>query len=53
MSSLDPWDTIFKCQVKVLNRAEKKGEKINREKIIVLCIVHNYGVKQKYFTLII
>ena len=22
----DPWDTVFKCQVKVLNRAEKRGK---------------------------
>ena len=23
----DPWDTVFKCKAKVLNRAEKKGKK--------------------------
>ena len=31
----------FKCKVKVLNTRGKEGEKINREKIIVLCNLHN------------
>ena len=42
--SFDPWDTVLSVKQKYLT-GQKKGEKVNREKIILLCTLHNSPVK--------